>query len=350
MQDISNFEISDRYTLYDVVIMKSKKTKGLFYAKKKYVSLKEIEDQRFHSLNEEIINGKPITTGYFYIYDNNVDNIEDFNPDSYSQKYELVIVRDTKGNKIIEKGIKVSSKKEIMLLTISPIRKTKEAKKDYFFLNVSIKEEDFDRAKNKEDIIEGFRKKGLDFQAEPRQGFYQFNTLVFPSPKQIPTINSYAGKTMHLEVFVKEKEDTFNLQRVGRGVFELGSLSIDGMVSNVDGDKVEITMYTNWDELSENNNRNIIHFTSEPREDLKEPTPEGNTIKLKFLVKSTTEYSGDIGDDIKFELNEDNVKKILNTKIVVDLNKKEVEKEKEEIVVSEKDADTAIVKDENLPF
>jgi len=348
MIDVSNFVESDRYTLYDVIIMESRKNKGMWYAKKKYVSLKEIEDQRFHALNEEVEDGKPITTGYFYIYENNIENIEDLKTKPINQQYELTVIRNEKGEKIVEKGIKVTSKKEIICLNVSPIRKTKEKKRDYCFLTVSIKEEDFENANNKEEIKEGFRKKGLDFQEEPHRGYYQFNTLIFPMAKQIPMLNSYANKTMHMEVFIKEKENKFDLNRIGRAVFDTGNLTVKGMVSDIKDDMVEVTMFTNWDKLKASNQMNLIHFVSEPRENLKEPTPEGDTIKLKHMVKAEDSgFKGEIGDEVTFDLTEENVKKILNTKISVDFNKAE---EKEEVKVETSEVKPQTDTDEKLPF
>lgn len=358
MVDISNFVESDRYTLYDVIIMQSKKDPSKWYAKKKFVSLKEIEDQRFDALSEEVEDGRPITTGYLYIYDNNIDKIEDIKNKPNSQQYELTILRNDKGEKIVEKGVKVTSRKEVICVNVSPIRKTKEKQRDYCFLTVSFKEEEFDKAGNRAEIIEGFRKKGLDFQEEPHRGYYQFNTLVFPMAKQIPMFNSIANKTLHLEVFIKEKENKFDLNRVGRAVFESGPLKAEGIVSdiidkpNASGGTdqfVEITVFTSWDKLRDSGGRNLIHFVSEPRENLAEPTPEGNTIKLKFEVRSKTPFKGEIGDDIAFEMAEDNVKKLLTPKISYDFNKESGEAE--EVKVGEETSKETSQEDSKpLPF
>jgi len=194
------------------------------------------------------------------------------------------------------------------------MRKTKEKNNDFCFINVSIKESDFQNAKNQDEIIEGFRVKGFDFQKEPYNGFYQFSAIVFPNANSFPTVSSQAGKTLHMEMMVKSKEDEYKISYLGRPVFENGPLKVTGMITNVEGEYVEVVMFTTWDDINKTN-RNIHHFTSIPYEQLSEPNAEGNNLKLTYKVHVTGELNKDIGDEVSFELSEKNTKNILNPKI-----------------------------------
>ena len=303
--------MNDTYKLYDIQIWKSKKKDDLWIGSKSYVSFKEIEDKRFDGYSSEKMDsyGRPINEGVIFI--NSLDNIDDF---QNGGTYELDIARDERGVKAIEKGVLTEVKKQVVCVNVGPMRKTKEKNNDFCFINVSIKESDFENAKNQDDIIEGFRQKGFEFQKEPYNGFYQFSAIVFPNAKTLPTISSQAGKTLHMEMFVKSKEGEYKVTRLGRPVFENGPLKVNGMITNIEGEYVEVVMFTTWDEINKGN-KNIHHFTSKPFEKLPEPNAEGKDLKLTYKVHVAGELNRDIGDEVSFELSEDNTKQILNPKI-----------------------------------